>query len=56
MVGVILIVELSRTTEALTVLWAKLLTELGAATAQLTRGSIATTAGGAAGVKNCQLY
>ncbi len=53
MVGVILVVELSGTSEALTILWAKLLTELGAAAAQLTRGGIATTAGGAVGVKSC---
>lgn len=56
MVGIILVVELSGTSEALTILWAKFLTELGAATAQLTRGGIATTAGGAVGVKSCQLY
>lgn len=56
MVGVVLIIELYGTTEALTILWAELFTELGAAAAQLTRGRIATTAGGAAGVKNCQLY
>ncbi len=55
MIGVILVVELSGTSETLTILWAKLLTELGAAAAQLTRGGIATTAGGAVGVMSCYL-